>query len=189
MRRAVWLAAAALVLVSTAEPASARTITIDTGDTALIIDTSVVCSAETARGHARVSCFERAAGQPIPGTVGVSIADTGRVAVNVAKPGGGVSGLFQRSPQGAGGVFRIYLGDRVRVAGTPILCDVIRGLATSPRIFRGLKTRCYRTNRWGPVPQSLAVVVSERFAGVFAFNKFGAPGPDVYVQRQPSFSR
>jgi hypothetical protein len=185
MRCAIGLAAATFALVLTAEPASARMITIEAGDTAVVIDSGVACLASTARGNARVTCFKSEAGTPIEGTIGVSIADTGRVAVNRVRDDGSVAGLFQRSPQGAGGVFRVYFGDRIRVAGTPILCDVIRGLATSPPLFRGLKTRCYRTNLRGPVPQSMGVVVSDRFAGVFAFDKFGAPGADVYIHKQP----
>jgi hypothetical protein len=185
MRCVLGLTTTILALALTTEPAFARMITIEAGDTAVVVDSKVVCSASTARGHVRVACFKSAAGKPIEGSIGISIADTGRVAVNRVEGDGSVAGVFQRSPQGAGGVFRVYFGDRFRVAGTPILCDVIRGLATSPPLFRGLKTRCYRTNLRGPVLQSFGVVVSDRFAGVFAFDRFGAPGRDVYIQKQP----
>ena len=158
------------------------------GDLVDVLDTKVGCFAVTGEGKKGIVCALLNANGPIPRTYAAAIRADGRVYGYVIKANGEPKEVFERAPQAVGGGLALERagrdipgrpGQRFGLAGTSVLCEIVR-VRSGPAVYRGIKAGCYRST-----PGGFGIAVSDTFAGVFRFRTNGQPGPNVWVKFQP----
>jgi hypothetical protein len=186
-------AAVAVCLSATAAAAPSTTIRLSIGDAVEVVGTKIACFAITSNGKDGIGCVLLKGSKPITGTFGVGLAFDGTAVVSKVKPDGTAQRIFKRRLQGIAtarsATYRVRVGD---LFGMPIDskinlgCRVINVTDTSfEPLYRGVKVSCWRATTTAAVPRSYGVSISDKFAGVFAFQANGKLASNGFVRRQP----
>ncbi len=174
-----------------ASAASQKTVQLKIGDAVDVVGTRVACFAVKSSGKDGVGCVIWGKGKPLAGSFTVGLAVDGTAVLSKLKADGSAQQIFKRKPQARGRtakVYRLGVGDAF---GFPITskinlgCKVIDVTDTSVApIYRGVKVSCWRATD-NPLPSSLGVSISDKFAGVFQFDADGGVSSNGIVRAQP----
>lgn len=189
---AAVVALGALVLAAGGAARPQETIRLRIGDVVDVAGTKIVCVAINSSKKDGVACVLWAKGKPIVGTYGAGLAVDGTAVLNRLKADGSAQQIFKRRLSSAGArqtVRTVHVGD---LFGFPIDnrislgCRVLRiADAKLAAFYRGVRVSCWRATATAPLPHSYGIAISDRFAGVFAFDSAGVLAKDGVVRRQP----
>ena len=192
MKRGLLLAFVMLAAVSSggSTAATQRTVVLKIGDAVDVAGTKVACFAMTSSGKNGMACLLWGNGKPLVQTYGVGLAVDGTAVVKKIKADGSSTDIFKRRLKRASKVYRLGVGNTFgfainqRVAlGCRVLNITNRSLAP---VYRGVKVSCWRATATKPLPHTYGISISNKFAGVFAFDAKSRVGKDAIVKRQPA---
>jgi hypothetical protein len=180
------------VLAVSASAASQKNVQLKVGDAVDVLGTRVACFAVHSNGKDGVGCLIWGKNKPLVGSYSVGLAVDGTAVLSKIKPDGSAQRIFKRTPQvhaRAAKVYRLTVGD---VFGLQITSKIALGCkvinvadASVAPIYQGVKVTCYRATAASPLPNSLGVSISDKFAGVFGFDAKGAVTSAGIIRAQP----
>ena len=190
----VALISVALVAVFavSASAAAQKTVQLKIGDAVDVLGTRVACFAVKSNGKDGVGCVIWGKGKPLAGSFTVGLAVDGTAVLSKLEADGSAHQIFKRKPQERGRtakVYRLGVGDLFgfqidsKIALGCRVIEVTEG-SVAP-IYRGVKVSCWRATSDTPLPNSLGISISDKFAGVFQFDADGAVRPNGLVRAQP----
>jgi hypothetical protein len=194
MKRALALGCllvAALPSGSTA--ASNRTVELKMGDAVDVAGTRIACFALRTGGKNGMACVLWAKNKPLTGSYGVGLTTDGTAVLNKVKADGSSLKIFKRRLASVGAVkskvYRLGVGSLFGLqidARLALGCRVINVKDSSLAAFyRGVKVSCWRATATEPLPRTYGVSISDKFAGVFAFDAKSRVLSAGVVRRQP----
>ena len=190
---ALFSLALVAVFSMSASAASQKTVQLKIGDAVDVVGTRVACFAVKSNGKDGVGCVIWGNSKPLPGSYSVGLAVDGTAVLSKLKPDGSAQQIFKRKPaasgRAAGKVYRLGAGD---VFGLQITSKIALGCkvinvadASVAPVYQGVKVSCYRATAESPLPNSLGVSISDKFAGVFQFDAHGAVTSNGIMRTQP----
>lgn len=189
MRAFAAALALAAVLAASASATSQKTVQLKVGDAVDVRQTGVACFAIVSGGKRGIACVLWQNGKPKVGTFGVGLAADGTAIVNKITAGGNSTTVFKRRLSSAAATYRLGVGD---VFGLQLANDVVLGCKilniTDTKlapIYRGTKVSCWRSKNVQPLPHTYGVSISDKFAGVFAFDNKGDVLSEGFLRKQP----
>ena len=162
------------------------------GDAVDVVGTRVACFAVNSSGKDGVGCVIWGKDKPLPGSYTVGLAVDGTAALSQVNADGSSQRIFKRKPQvlgraakvyrlGVGDVFGLQISSKIALG-----CKVINVAdASVGPVYQGVKVTCYRATADSPLPNSLGVSISDKFAGVFQFDAKGAVMSNGIIRIQP----
>ena len=197
IRRALLLgallsAALAAAFVVSASAASQKTVQLKIGDAVDVVGTRVACFALKSSGKDGIGCVIWGKGKPLPGSFTVGLAVDGTAVLTKLNADGSAQQIFKRKPQtrartakvyklGVGDLFGFQITSKIAL-GCRVLDITDKSVAP---IYRGVKVSCWRATSDTPLPNSLGVSISDKFAGVFQFDAKGNVRSNGIVRPQP----
>lgn len=189
-------AAACALVVLTAGPATAasrRTVELRIGDAVDVSGTRIACFALSPGGKRGVGCALWAKGKPVDRSFTVGLAVDGTAILSRLNADGSRFDVFKRRLQGrgasAGKIYRLGIGDLFGLqidSRVALGCRIIKVTdADLAAIYRGVKVSCWRATATKPLPRTYGVSISDKFAGVFAFDAKSRIVSKGIVRRQP----
>ncbi len=180
------------VLSVSASAASQKAVQLKIGDAVDVVGTRVACFAVKSNGKNGVGCVIWGKDKPLPGSYTVGLAVDGTAVLTKIKPDGSAQQIFKRKPQVRGRaakVYRVNVGDLFgfqitsKIALGCKVIDVADG-SVAP-VYQGVKVSCYLATADSPLPNSLGISISDKFAGVFQFDAKGAVTSKGIMRTQP----
>lgn len=182
---------ALLLPLATASAASQRDVPLKVGDAVDVLGTRIACFALKSGGKPGIACVLWGKGKPRAGTFGVALASDGTAVLNRINANGDRAVIFRRRLQSrasAAKVVQVGVGDGFGFplgGGVNLGCRVLDIKDTSLQpLYRGVKVSCWRSSS-DPLPNTYGVSISDRMAGVFAFDDDSEVLGDGIVRRQP----
>ncbi|HVN60673.1 MAG TPA: hypothetical protein VMT59_05385 [Gaiellaceae bacterium] len=180
------------VLSVSASAASQKSVQLKIGDAVDVLGTRVACFAVRSSGKDGVGCLLWGKDKPLAGSYSVGLAVDGTAVLSKIKADGSSQQIFKRKPAArsrAAKVYRVNVGD---VFGLQITSKIALGCkvinvadASAAPVYQGVKVSCYRATAESPLPSSLGVSISDKFAGVFQFDSKGAVSSNGIMRTQP----
>ena len=189
---ALFSVALVTVLSVSASAASQKSVQLKIGDAVDVVGTRVACFAVKSSGKDGVGCLIWGKDKPLAGSYSVGLAVDGTAVLSTIKADGSTQQIFKRKPAVRGRaakVYRVNVGDLfgLQITSTIALgCKVIKVAdASVAPVYQGVKVSCYRATAESPLPDSLGVSISDKFAGVFQFDAKGAVTSNGIMRTQP----
>jgi len=186
------LSVALAVLSVGASAASQKSVQLKIGDAVDVLNTRVACFAVHSNGKDGVGCVIWGNSKPLPGSYSVGLAVDGTAVLSKLKPDGSAQQIFKRRPAARGRAAKVYRVDVGDVFGLQITSKIALGCKvinvddpSAAPVYRGIKVSCYRATAESPLPNSLGVSISDKFAGVFQFDSKGAVSSNGIMRTQP----
>jgi hypothetical protein len=191
------LALAGLVLatlvVGGAAAAPQRTVQLKIGDAVDVTGTRVACFALQKAGKKGVGCALWAKNKPVVRSYSVGLAVDGTAVLSKINADGSSVDVFKRRLAARGSprekVYRLRVGDVFGLqidARVALGCRVINVTDTAlAAIYRGVKVSCWRATATKPLPHTYGISISDKFAGVFAFDARSKITAKGVLRKQP----
>jgi len=189
---ALLSAALVTVLTVSASAASQKSVQLKLGDAVDVVGTRVACFAVKSNGKDGVACVIWGKGKPLVGSYTVGLAVDGTAVLGKIKPDGSSQQIFKRRLEsrsrsakvyklGVGDVFGLQITSKIALG-----CKVINVADPSVGpIYQGVKVSCYRATADNPLPNTLGVSISDKFAGAFQFDAKGGVSSNGIIRAQP----
>ena len=143
-------------------------------------------------GKDGVGCVLWGKDKPLAGSFSVGLAVDGTAVLSKLKPDGSAQQIFKRKPAARGRAARVYRLGAGDVFGLQVTSKIALGCkiinvadASVAPVYQGVKVSCYRATAESPLPSSLGVSISDKFAGVFQFDSKGAVTSNGIMRKQP----